>query len=296
MADGTRSDTHQARDRGTHTPHLQLKDSETDFTPVQPQARRQIGELRYYPMASMRHGVALIVNNEQFQRHSKRKGSDKDEANLVQTWLYLGYRVEVRRDLTSVEVIKIFEDIDSFLKASDKSAGEENAVSHDSFVSCFMSHGRKDHIIGADSKPIKMEDIESMIGGSVKLRSKPKLFFVQASRGPCAGAEVQSDHDGEYEHRVTNRSDMHFSYATVPGKRSYRHLTRGSWFITELCKILCEFAPCHTLQEMQLQVNSAVPGNTEYKVPKGAEYTQQPASGGTMTKYVHFFDLPVPES
>ena len=301
VADGTRSDTHQALDRGTHVPRLQLNGSETDLTTIQPQPHKQIVELRYYPMTNVRHGVALIVNNEQFQRHPRREGSDRDEANLVQTWLFLGYRVEVRRNLTSVEMVEIFEDIDSFIEVSDKSAGEENTVSHDSFVSCFLSHGSADDIMGTDSKSVKMADVECMIGRSTKLQSKPKLFFVQACRGPRAGAEVQSDDDSEYRHRITNRSDMHFSYATVPGNKAYRNITKGSWFVTELCKTLCEFAPSHTLHEMQHRVNLAVPGNTEYKVPfsdpGGAEYAQQPANAGTMTKCMHFFDsLSAPES
>ena len=229
------------------------------------------------------------MNNKKFRVHSEREGSDRDEANLVQTWLYLGYRVEVRRDLTSVEMTTIFRDIDSFLTSPDERASEDNSVSHDSFVCCVLSHGNKDSIIGADSKSIKMDYIENMIGKSKKLRSKPKLFFVQACRGPHAGAEVQPDDDQE-NRLVTNRSDMHFSYATVPGNKSYRDTCKGSWFVTELCKTLCKFASSCTLNEMQHKVNSAVPGNAKYKVPAGAEYAQQPASAGTMTKYVHFFD------
>ena len=236
--------------------------------------------------------MALIVNNKKFREHSEREGSDRDEANLVQTWLYLGYRVEVRRDLSSVEMTTIFHDIDSFLASSDKRASEDCSVSHDSFVCCFLSHGNKDNIIGADSKSIKMDHIERMIGSSKKLQSKPKLFFVQACRGLHAGAEVriQPDDDQENRHLVTNRSDMYFSYATVPGNKSYRDTCKGSWFVTELCKTLCKFASSCTLDEMQHKVNSAVPGNAEYKVPAGAEYAQQPAYAGTMTKYVHFFD------
>ena len=271
-------------------PCLQLDDSETDLTMIQPQPHQQIARLQYYPMTSMKHGVALIVNIKQFQRHRRREGTDRDEANLVQTWLYLGYRVEVRRDLTSEEMTAIFRCIDSFLTSSDECASEDNSVSHDSFVCCVLSHGNKDSIIGADSRSVKMNHIESMIGRSKKLRSKPKLFFVQACRGSLAGAEVQPDDDCQNRHLTTNRSDMHFSYATVPGNQSYRDTYKGSWFITELCKTLCEFASSCTLDEMQHKVNSAVPGNAEYKVTAGAVYAQQPASAGTMTKYVHFFD------
>lgn len=243
-------------------------------------------------MSNMRHGVALIINNKQFRRHSERSGSDRDEANLVQTWLYLGYRVEVRRNCTSAQITGIFQDMDHFLETSDKASGAENAVANDSFVSCILSHGNKDEIIGADSKGVKMVELERMIGRSKKLRSKPKLFFVQACRGSNAGAEIQSDDDKQ--HRVNNRSDMFFSYATVPGDHAYRDPTKGSWFVTEMCKTLCELAPSCTLYEMQQRVNAALPGNPDYQVPSSgaqkAKYAQQPANAGTMTKCVHFFD------
>lgn len=291
--DGTRTETHQAQDRGTHTPHLQLSDDETDLAAMEQRPYNQLARLQYYPMTNMRHGVALIINNKQFQGHSEREGSDRDEANLVQTWRYLGFRVEVRRDYTSRQIVEIFQDIDHFLEASDKAGGEGNSVAHDSFVSCFLSHGNKDDVIGADSKGVKMENLERMIGMSRKLRSKPKLFFVQSCRGSNAGAEIQSDDDNRHC-ITTNRSDMSFSYATVSGDKAYRNPTRGSWFVTELCKTLCEFAPSCTLHEMQHRVNYAVPGNPEYKVPPpvlpGAERAQQPAYAGTMTKYIHFFD------
>lgn len=246
--------------------------------------------LPYYMMNNKRHGVALIVNNKRFHKHSERVGSDRDEANLVQTWLYLGYRVEVRRDLTSMEVKAIFDNIDSFLTSSDKSACKDNSVSHDSFVCCFLSHGTRDDIIGVDSKGIKTDEIARMIGRSKKLQKKPKLFFVQACRGQHAGAEIQADDDQQYRHVATDRSDMYFSFATVPGNQSYRDTIKGSWFITELCKMLCKYASSCTLHDIQLKVNSAVPGNAEYVVPAGAKYAQQPANAGTMTKHVHFFD------
>lgn len=254
----------------------------------------------------------MIINNKKFRKHSERRGSDRDEANLVQMWLYLGYHVEARRNCTSDQIMEIFQDIDRFLEASDATACVENMVANDSFVCCILSHGKKDEIISADSKVVKMEEIERMIGKSKKLQTKPKLFFVQACRGSNVGAEIQSDDDSN--HHVNNRSDMHFSYATVPGDKAYRNPITGSWFVTELCKTLCEYATSHTLHEMQHLVNAAVPGNADHRVPapplpggcsvpaqsppgaQGAEYTQQPANAGTMTKCVHFFNTSVRES
>lgn len=278
--------------RGHHTPQLKFASGETTITIMQPMDYKQIPELNYYPMTGERHGVALIINNKKFDRLRERTGTDRDESNLVQAWLYLGYRVEVRRNCTGKEIESIFKDIDGFLEASNEKAVDGETVESDSFVSCILSHGDRDEVFGSDSKGIKMEAIERSIGQSKTLHGKPKLFFVQTCRGGNPGAEVQAD---EGQKRVTNRSDMHFSYATTPGDKAWRDPVTGSWFVNELCKILCEFAPCCTLYEMQLKLNVAVPANGCYQVPavyksEGGEYTQQPSNAGTMTRCVHFFD------
>ena len=278
-------------DRGHHTPQLKFARGETTITVIQPRDYKQILGLDYYPMRGERHGVALIINNKKFDGHKERAGTDRDESNLVQTWLYLGYHVEVRRNCTGKEIEDIFQDVDGFLEASNEKAVDEEAE-NDSFVSCILSHGGRDGVIGSDSKGIKQEAIERLIGQSKILRGKPKLFFVQTCRGDNPGAELQAD---EGKERVTNRSDMHFSYATTLGDKAWRDPVTGSWFVSELCKILCEFAPCCTLHEMQLKLNATVPANVSYKVPtvqksEAGKYAQQPSNAGTMTKCVHFFD------
>lgn len=283
--------------RGHHTPQLKFSGGETTITTIQPKDYKQIHELDYYPMTGERHGIALIVNNKKFDGLRERTGTDRDESNLVQAWLYLGYRVEVRRDCTGKEIEGIFQDIDGFLEASDQRADDGETVENDSFVSCILSHGDREEVFGSDSKGIKMEAIERAIGQSKILRGKPKLFFVQTCRGDNPGAEVQADDEAAGKKRVTNRSDMHFSYATTLGDKAWRDPITGSWFVNELCRILCEFAPSCTLHEMQLKLNVAVPANVCYKVPtvrpqksEDGKHTQQPSNAGTMTRCVHFFD------
>ena len=69
-------------------------------------------------------------------------------------------------------------------------------------------------------------------------------------------------------------------------------------------QVLCEFASCSILHQLQLKINAAVPANPEYKVTKVKtidsthkevkEYTQQPSYAGSMTRCVHFFHSETP--
>lgn len=300
--DGMETTCHGACDRGTHTPKLKLHENDSKVTEIEPRETKQM-LMDYYPMANPRHGVALIINNKRFSGHSKeREGTDRDESNLVETLLYLGYRVEVRQNCTSHKMTQIFENIDEFLKTSNDAAVDK--VSNDSFVCCILSHGGRDSVLGSDNHPVRTENIERIIGRSEVLKRKPKLFFIQACRGPNPGAEIHSD-DAEIQSddgRSSKRSDINFCYATAPGDRTYRNTRTGSWFVTELCKILCEFAPCCTLHQMENKLNAALPADAQYTyrlaVPLDVglksglvqEVTQQPSSAGSMTRDVHFFD------
>lgn len=290
ISDGTERESFDALNRGSHNSQLKLDLSEAATTSLRPQHYQQLSGLDYYPMTGKKHGVCLVINNMKFAKDSYRKGSARDEHNLVQTWLYLGYRVEVRRNCTLQQFQDIFKDIDGFLRSLNESAKEDKKVDNDSFVCCILSHGEKHAIVSSDSQKINIEDIERMIGKSCILRSKPKLFFVQSCRGPFTGSEIESD-----QARASNRGDIHISYATSLGDKAYRDTTKGSWFVTELCKILCEHAPCCTLDQMQHKLNAEVPTNVQYTwTEAGKDYTEQPATSSSMTKYVHFFDSAPP--
>ena len=225
-------------DRKTHNAELKLRDDDTT-TVLRPEPYSKTPSRRkYYSMAALRHGKVLIINNRNFKKHSVRKGTERDEYNLVETFYYLGYRPIVCNDLTSGEMRYIFDNLDSFLANSDASSATR--VENDSFVCCILSHGTKDSIIGSDSKPISRDYIEQQVGSSTTLRGKPKIFFLQACRGRDLGSEpvptrrIQADGDD------SDRGDIYVCSATVSGDQSYRDIKRGSWFITEVCKVLCE--------------------------------------------------------
>jgi len=284
---------YEACDRGTHMAQLKLDDSETKVTKITPQPfRQQPYDSGYYNMSAPRHGVALIINNKILRdrlRHKDRIGTKRDEYNLIQTFLYLGYRPIVCTNLTSGEMLHIFETLDDILKDSDSKSKANAKVAHDSFVCCFLSHGTRDAIYGADSEPVKREDMERRAGMSKTLNSRPKIFFVQACQGDEYGeAPVERQ---QADDTSSARADFYICLATTLGDKSYRDIYTGSWFITEVCKVLCKYASCDSLHtDFQLRLNQNVSNNETYRYfSKKQRYAQQPASSNQLQRHVHFF-------
>ena len=133
-------------DRKTHCAELKLHDDNDKMTVIPPQPYNKTPSQRnFYSMKALKHGIVLIINNRNFTSHKERKGTERDEYNLIQTFYFLGYRPIVCNDLTSGEMKYIFDDLDSFLAKSDANAAAK--VENDSFVCCILSHGTKDSII-----------------------------------------------------------------------------------------------------------------------------------------------------
>ena len=269
-----------------HTPQLKLDDEDDRFTVIPPKPLRieEHPELGYYPMTATKHGIALIINNWHFSdaRYAERRGSKRDEYNLIQTFLYLGYRPVVCTDLTKQEMTYLFSHLDQFLEDSNNKA--KMKVANDSFVCCILSHGEQGAIIASNSQPVLYGDLETMIGKSVTLKSKPKMLFVQADSGGGGGKDGRTDSSSP-------RTDFYTCFASAPGGRSYRDIYTGSWFITEMCKILCEYATYDSLNsEFQLRLNRNVATNPTYRYHRNETiYVQQPSCSNQLQQYVHFF-------
>ena len=168
----------QAKDRGTYKAQLRLDDNDDQITVIN--AERSDGQLHsrlgFYPMKAKRHGVALIINNKEFRsdEHKTRRGTDRDEQNLSETWQFLGYHVIILRDCTRDQMAQMFEKIDNLLKSATD-------VANDSFVCCILSHGREGEVFGSDSRPLEYTRIQKFLAKSEILRSRPKMLFIQAS-------------------------------------------------------------------------------------------------------------------
>ncbi len=258
-----------------------------------------------YPMTSHPHGLALIINNEKFKGHDQRDGTGVDENNLTVTLRYLGYNIEIHRDVATKDMIRLFEEV----KLRDHSA-------YDSFICCILTHGESGRVFGADSSSVLIETLtgELCAASCPSLKGKPKIFFIQACRGnlKCysvstddghhgnSGSEEGSDHD-EVDHgahpsqdspssnlrRAIVRSlsmeaketaervkadgdfpdvaDFFFGFATPSGQVAWRDLDHGSWYISELCRQLCTYSVSKSLSDIMTKVHDSVGTAYQYR-------------------------------
>ena len=224
-----------AADRGTHKPQLKLDDEDDCITEITPEnycdGQPTSKHLGFYDMKSKRHGVALIISNKEFtdkETHETRRGTERDEQNLSETWQFLGYYVIILRDCTRDEIVRTFDGIDKLLK---KAALSEK-VANDSFVCCILTHGLEGLVFGTDSQPLPHNEIQKLLATSEILRSKPKLLFIQACQGeksirysPAILANVSVD--GEY---ISLYTDFYLSCASVYGFEALRNAVKGELY------------------------------------------------------------------
>ena len=238
-----------------------------------------------YEMKATPHGIAVIINNEEFATLSSREGTDIDEKNLIQTFRYLGYTVEVHREKTSKQILSIFEDIQ-----------KRDHSKHDSFVCCILSHGKGKGIYGCDGVLVETEAISSKLNGKAcqTLIGKPKMYFIQACRGkakdPIVTDSDESEGDPFFNPIVTDsgesvpvESDFFFGYATPLTYVAFRDMDNGSWYITELCRYLCTYGASASLKDIHTRVNDEVSQRYQHQGRK-----QIPEIRSRLRKAVYF--------
>ena len=133
-----------------------------------------LNDVGAYKMSKFPHGLAVIFNNVDFKKHNRRDGTEVDETIISTTFRYLGYKVIVHRNFTSIDMLIRLEEI----KMLDHST-------YDSFVCCFLSHGSEDKVYGSDSEYNTLESLANRLTADncPTLAGKPKLFFIQTCRG-----------------------------------------------------------------------------------------------------------------
>ena len=127
------------------------------------------------------------------ERLPARHGSEVDVQKLRDLLSWLHFDVEVSEDLQGQEMR------DCLARYS-----REDHSNYDCFVACLMSHGEVgDVILGADDDDVRIDKNCSMFSNSncTTLAGKPKVFLVQACRGPTRdpGAEVRDSPGRESE-------------------------------------------------------------------------------------------------
>lgn len=137
-----------------------------------------------YRVRKSNAGVLLIINQKQFfhdehpslqeflpvRKLETRHGTDRDVASLQRTFSAFGYRIVFRENLIHTDLLNAIRD------------AVNECVGKDSLIVCILSHGYKGVVYGANSVPVKIEDIENLIA-SDRLIGKPKILIVQACQG-----------------------------------------------------------------------------------------------------------------
>ena len=302
QADGGGRDKKITFEEYPHMPsHNKMKSIPFSFGTVTPQkGDKTVGIAGAYEMNSVPHGIALIINNEKFQRQSMREGTEIDEKNLILAFRYLGYTVQVHRDCGAEKICDIMEGI----RMKDHS-------NYDSFVCCILSHGKEGQIYGSDSVMVSLDDITTKLNGDncPSLLEKPKIFFLQACRGKMKDKGARVGHDGDEiepekeeepetrvmsdsglriatdsDSKIPDAADFYFGYATPFGHVAWRDLDNGSWYISELCRSMASYGTHAKLEDIMKITNSEVGG-----VYSNVEFKQSPEATTRLRKDVFFF-------
>lgn len=147
-----------------------------------------------YPMNSKPYrGLLLLINNVDFKPESgmhkcPRLGSDQDAEGMKSLFEELGFKVEIKRNLTVMSMRR------AFLDVTDRDFSNLSA-----FACCILSHGEHNVLYGTDGK-IEIREITNYFVDN-KLAGKPKLFFFQACQG---NNKLENQEKHENYHRSTN--------------------------------------------------------------------------------------------
>ena len=255
------------------------------------QAAIPFNEKDFYRMDKNPHGICVIINNHKFyhptdkeKAHNDRGGAEVDQKNLQLTFQYLRYIVETYENLTHTQMMEVM-----------LSMAHRNHANYDSFICCILTHGEQNMVHGADSIPVSLLDLTGVMKMCSTLINKPKMFFIQACRGDredeghkLAEEDVtQRDSGGKQPpsaHTIPQEADFFFGYATPLGNAAYRSRRHGSWYISELCKVLTKLAYTSNLSNMMRKVNDNVcKAFTKEGYKQTAEFVDR------LRKEVHFF-------
>ncbi|CAN9503256.1 unnamed protein product [Ophioblennius macclurei] len=241
----------------------------------------------YYAMVHRPRGLCVIINNEKFPGTSllERRGSDEDEKALKTLFTCLGFNVEVHNDLTAREIR------DQIEKISKRSFLLEDAL-----VVCVLSHGELGCVFGSDEEKVFLQELTFPFTSdqATTLAGKPKLFFIQAcqgggyQKGSLLSVQKQEEHFYLEEdagpirgETVPAHADFLIGMATVQEFKSFRHTTKGSIYIQELCRQLTVSAESETPDDI-LSVLTRV--NREVSQGNYLNHKQMPEPKYTLTK------------
>jgi hypothetical protein len=190
-------------------------------------------------------GAVIIFNNKEFtdyNRYPVRNGSEQDVFSLCTLFRGLNYEV----------VPPYINKTEAKMRKAIYEYATHDYTSYGCLIIFIMSHGDKGKIISSDSEIIGLNEFITPLKGNHTLKSKPKIFFIQACRGinrmtvnddgPQNNSLSSSVYSRYHDHEnyLPKEVDFLFSYSTLEDYVSLRDPDDGSWYIQMLCKAIRE--------------------------------------------------------
>ncbi|XP_068844906.1 caspase-1 [Capricornis sumatraensis] len=256
--------------------------------------KEKSGEIYPIMERSNRTRLALIICNIEFENLPRRDGADVDTRNMKVLLEGLGYKVDVKENLTASEMI---------LELKAFAARSEHRTSDSTFL-VLMSHGIRAGICGKKYSEevqdiLKVDDIFQILNtlNCPALGNKPKVIIIQACRGEKQGVVwvndsvaasgncslvVPEDFDSDAIKKAHIEKDFIAFCSSTPDNVSWRHPILGSLFIIKLIKNFQEYAWSCDLEEIFRKVRFS------FELPDGK--VQMPtAERVTLTRCFYLF-------
>lgn len=231
----------------------------TEYLTTSPQYKHVDADIQY-KMTYPKRGKAIIINNERFYDSKGnvveiREGSGTDVKNLQESFQRLGFEVKLHTDSSREQMTAVL-----------YSASKESHDKCDCIAVCILSHGDEGVVLGKYLERVEISLLTEFFHGDkcLSLAGKPKLFFIQACRGPRSdeGVVVKFSGSGmtdtKQEQRIPVAADFLLAYSTVPDYGAFRDVLDGSWFIQALCQVLNFYGAEKDLLWMMTRVNKMV--------------------------------------
>ncbi|XP_070570941.1 caspase-8-like [Ptychodera flava] len=233
-------------------------------------------------MKNNQRGIAVIINNQKFENHLFRHGSEEDKKRLTDLLKKLHFSVEVYTDQTIREIDDTMREV-----------SRRDHSTNDCLVVCILSHGSGDKICGKDSSGGRGVEIRELTRWFTAdrcrgLTGKPKIFFIQACKGHDRMPGIETDRMQPSDaitvpNLVPNEGDFLVGLSTVPGYVSYRSPSSGSWYIQTLVDMIEKYANNETLPAILEKVSNHV-GQMMTDKPG---FTQMPSHFSTLRKKLY---------
>ncbi|XP_054295031.1 caspase-1-like [Pongo pygmaeus] len=244
---------------------------------------------------SSRTRLALIICNEEFDSLSKITGAEVDIIGMTMLLQNLGYKVDVKRNLTAWEMTT---ELEAF-------AHHPEHKTSDSTFLVFLSHGVREGICGKKySKQVpdilQLNEIFKMLNSKncPSLKDKPKVIIFEACRGENRGMVLVKDSLrvsenislptlGDFEDDAIKKAHIEKDFiafcSSTSDNVSWSHPTKGSVFIMRLIEHLQEYACSCDVEEIFHRVRLS------FEQPD--DKAQMPSTE-RMTLTIHFYLFP----